>query len=189
MRKCGCLFTCLTIRPVHLKLVKGLSAPLFLNSLKRFVARRGKPKLIVSDNAPQFHFVKSVLDTQWSTIFQGNEVLDYFSYEGIQWNLTTSLASWQRGFYEQSVTLLKQSLRKEMGHKIIYWDKLMTLLIEVEAIINTRLLIEVEAIINTHPLTYVYEEFKSGYNDTSSFANRKSWDRYSFCIDNCEDSN
>ena len=92
---------------------------------------------------------------QWSTIFQGNGVLDYFSYEGIQWNLTTFLASWQGGFYEQSVTLVKLSLRKRMGHKILYWDKLMTLLIKVEAIINTRLLIEIEAIINTCPLTYV----------------------------------
>ena len=76
-----CLFTCLAIRAIHLELVKGLSAPLFLDCLKRFVARRGKPKLIVSDNAPQFRLVKSVLDMQWNTIFQSNEVLDYFSYE------------------------------------------------------------------------------------------------------------
>ena len=57
-----CLFTCLAIRAVHLELVKGLSAPLFLDCLKRFVVRRGKPKLILSDNAPQFRLVKSVLD-------------------------------------------------------------------------------------------------------------------------------
>ena len=38
-----------------------------------------------------------------------------------------------------------------MGRKVLYWDKLMTLTVEVEAIINTR------------PLTYVYEDFKSGF--------------------------
>ena len=67
-----CLFTCLVNRAVHLELVKELSAPLFMDGLKRFVARRSKPKLIVSDNAPQFLLVKSVLDMQWSTVFQSN---------------------------------------------------------------------------------------------------------------------
>ena len=38
-----------------------------------------------------------------------------------------------------------------MGRKLLYWDKLTTLLAEVEAILNTR------------PLTYVYEEFSSGF--------------------------
>ena len=85
------------------------------------------------------------------TIFQSNEVLDYFSHEGIQWIFTTALAPWQGGFYEQLVGLVKQSLWKGMGRKILYWDKLMTLLMEVEAIINTS------------PLTYVYKEFKSGF--------------------------
>ena len=85
----------LAIRTVHLEMVEGLSAPLFLNCLKRFVARRGKPQLIVSDNAPHFHLVKSVLDMQWSTIFQS---IGLFSYEEIQWNFTMVLAPWQGGF-------------------------------------------------------------------------------------------
>ena len=38
-----------------------------------------------------------------------------------------------------------------MGRKLLYWDKLTTLLAEVEAILNTR------------PLTYVCEEFGSGF--------------------------
>ena len=78
--------------------------------------------MIVSDNAPQFRLVKLVLDMQWSTIFQSIEVLDYFSYKEIQWNFTTALAPWQGGFYERLVGLVKQSLQKRMGHKILYWD-------------------------------------------------------------------
>ena len=64
-----CLFTCLAVRAVHLELVKGLSAPLFLDCLKRFIARRGKPRLIVSDNAPQFRLVKTTLDEQWNKMY------------------------------------------------------------------------------------------------------------------------
>ena len=63
-----CLFTCLAIRAVHLELVKGLSAEMFLDCLRRFVARRGKPRLIISDNAPQFRLIKSTVDWQWNKI-------------------------------------------------------------------------------------------------------------------------
>ena len=45
------LFTCSSTRAVHLKLTPNLSAPEFIKTLKEFVARRGTPKLIISDNA------------------------------------------------------------------------------------------------------------------------------------------
>jgi len=73
-----CLYTCLTIRAVHLELIRGLSAQQFLDCLKRFVARRGRPLLIISDNAPQFRLVKTVLDQQWNKVFNDNNVLSFF---------------------------------------------------------------------------------------------------------------
>ena len=67
------------------------------------------------------------------------------------------------GFYEQLVGLVKQILQKGMRYKLLYWEKLMTLLIEVKAIINTC------------PLTYVHGEFQSWVCvDTSSFFNKYS---------------
>ena len=58
------------------------------------------------------------------------------------------IAPWQGGFYERLIGMVKQSLRKGMGRKVLYWDKLTTLLVEVEA---------------SHPLTYVGEDFESGF--------------------------
>ena len=46
-----CLFTCLAVRAVHFEIVKGLSALLFLDCVKRFIAGRGKSNLIISENA------------------------------------------------------------------------------------------------------------------------------------------
>ncbi|XP_068689201.1 uncharacterized protein [Montipora foliosa] len=49
-----CLFTCLAVRAVHLEVIHDLSAQQFVLCLRRFIARRGKPKEIISDNASQF---------------------------------------------------------------------------------------------------------------------------------------
>ena len=46
-----CLFTCVTVRAIHLEIVAHLSAEKCLLALWRFIARRGKPQQIVLDNA------------------------------------------------------------------------------------------------------------------------------------------
>ena len=57
-------------------------------------------------------------------------------------------------FYERLVALVKRSLQKRIGRKRLTLDQLVTILTEVEAIINT------------HPLRYVYDEFDSGFTLT-----------------------
>ena len=49
---------------------------------------------------------------------------------------------------------MKQALRKGIGRKLLLWDKLLILLTEVEAIINTR------------PVTYICGDFPSGFTLT-----------------------
>ena len=78
---------------------------------------------------------------------RSEEVLSFYSNEGITWQYTTAMASWRGGFYEHLVGLVKQGLRKEIGRKLLSWDKLITMITEVEVVINTR------------PLTYVYGGF------------------------------
>ncbi|GFX56629.1 integrase catalytic domain-containing protein [Trichonephila clavipes] len=48
------LFTCATYRAVHLELISSLSTEAFLLSLRRFIARRERPRVIYSDNATNF---------------------------------------------------------------------------------------------------------------------------------------
>ena len=45
-----CLFTCLTMRAVHIEVVPTLDTDSCLNVIKRFFARIGKPSTIISDN-------------------------------------------------------------------------------------------------------------------------------------------
>ena len=146
-----CLFTCFAIRAIHLEWIRNLTASQFLCCFRRFVARRGKPRHIISDNASQFKLTAKVLDRQWQQMIHSDEVLYYCSSENITWKFITEAAPWQGGFYERLVGLVKRALRKSIGRKLLDWDELATLLTEIEAIINTR------------PLTYVFEDFESGF--------------------------
>ena len=102
-------------------------------------------------------------------------MLSFYSNEGITLKYTTAMAPWQGGFYERLVGLVKQGLRKEIGHK---WDKFITTITEVEAIINTR------------PLTYVYGDFLSGFTLTPAHFLTANLDTViPFNIDDREDVN
>jgi hypothetical protein len=49
-----CLFTCLTIRAVHLEVTFSMDSDSFLCAFFRFVARRGVPHDVYSDNGTNF---------------------------------------------------------------------------------------------------------------------------------------
>ena len=49
-----CVFVSLSVKAVHLELVSDLTTDAFVSALRRFFARRGKPKLIWSDHGTNF---------------------------------------------------------------------------------------------------------------------------------------
>ena len=49
-----CLFVCLVVKAVHLELVSDLTTEAFIASFRRFIARRGCPKLMLSDHGTNF---------------------------------------------------------------------------------------------------------------------------------------
>ena len=49
-----CLFTCLAMRAVHIEVVPKLDTDICLNAIIRFIAQRGKPSTITSNNSTNF---------------------------------------------------------------------------------------------------------------------------------------
>ena len=156
------LFTCSTTRAVHLELCEDLSARQFQLALKLFIARRGTPQLMGSDNAKTFQATKSYLDL----VKQDEEVSNYISQQRIEWRFNLSRAPWWGGFWERMVGLMKNALKKSVGKACLTFNELREVLAGVENCLNNR------------PLTYLEEEQEQpvftpnrlvGIQDTTSF--------------------
>ncbi|XP_053384618.1 uncharacterized protein LOC128550178 [Mercenaria mercenaria] len=65
-----------------------------------------------------------------------------------QMEIHCRLAPWMGGAYERLVEVVKRSLRKSLGHKLLTLIQLQTLLKEVEATANSRPLVYVNDAIN-----------------------------------------
>ena len=145
-----CLFTCLIVRAVHLELVPDFSATSFINALRRFIARRGFPKLILSDNGSQMMLAKKLLESEHINLpDEDPEFLMYCARNRIKWHCITPLSPFKGGVYERMVAICKKSLKGALGRKLLSFEQLRTILTEVEAVVNTR------------PITFVYSDSDS----------------------------
>lgn len=137
-----CLFTCASTRAVHLELTRSLSADSFLLAFRRFTCRRGLPATIVSDNAKTFKGSSKEVQK----IARSKEVMRYLANKGVTWKFIVEKAPWWRGFWERMVQSVKGCLKKCIGRTTLNYDELVTLLTEVESVVNSR------------PLTYIEDD-------------------------------
>ena len=129
-----CLYTCCVTRAVHLDLVYDLSTKAFIRCYKRFAARRGMPKKIISDNGTTFKGASKVL----RKVVQISEVKDYLSDNGTSWIFNMERAPWWGGLFERMIQSMKRCLRKAIGRAKLTQEELLTLLAETEAVLNSR---------------------------------------------------
>lgn len=133
-----CLFTCAIYRAVHFELCSSLSVPNFLLALRRFIARRGRPKTIYSDNGTNFVGTDNAFNKlDW------DKIIAECCVRRITWKFNPPTGSWWGGFFERMVGALKQLLRKTLGRASLNYEELITILCDCESVINSR------------PLTYM----------------------------------
>ncbi|XP_043226266.1 uncharacterized protein LOC122383664 [Amphibalanus amphitrite] len=139
------LVTCMSTRAVHLELSTSLSTESFLMAFQRFVARRGRPASVYSDNGTNFRRGEAELLRLLTDLNQGC-ISDRLAQDNIRWFFNPPNACHMGGIWERMVATVKRALRVVLGNFIVHEEALLTAIAEVEAVINSR------------PLTHVSSE-------------------------------
>ena len=142
-----CLFTCMTTRAVHLELAESLTTDDFINVLRRFQCRRGNPKSFYSDCGSNFKGAEKELRECLENIDHtrvGNHTAKY----DIEWNFNPPDAPHMGGAWERLIRCVKLALKNLVSDRLLTDFQLMTLLTEVESIVNSRPLTELSNDIN-----------------------------------------
>ena len=140
------ILTCSSSRACHLEAIRDLSVPQFMLGLRRFISRRGIPSRFVSDNAKTF----KRMDKELRIILSDDRMKKYLGERRVTWEFYLERSPFWGGFIERLNSLLKSAFRKVVGIAKVSFEELLTLLTEIEAIMNSR------------PLTFVYDGVHEG---------------------------
>ena len=137
VKRWGCIFTCMTVRAVHLEVLHSLSTDSFISALRRFIGRRGKIGHLYSDNGSNFVGANRVLKEALKEWNMG-KISNFLLQNEIEWSYNTPLASHFGGCWERLIRSVRRTMASFMPRATFTEEGLVTLFAEAEAIINSR---------------------------------------------------
>ncbi|XP_055643771.1 uncharacterized protein LOC129779977 [Toxorhynchites rutilus septentrionalis] len=136
------LFTCLTVRAVHVEVAHSLSTDSCVKGVRRFLCRRGFPAEIYSDNGTNFQGAERILKEQLRAVHEG--LAATFTSTTTKWIFIPPAAPHMGGAWERMVRSVKTAMITAYNNdRKLDEESLQTFVIEAESIVNSR------------PLTYL----------------------------------
>ena len=131
------IFTCMNSRAVHLELASSLESDCFINVLRRFMHRRGPPKVLYSDNEANFVGAQREI-RQAIKNWNQKQIEDELLQKGCQWIFQPPKASHASGVWERLIRSTRAALRAILGESLADEEVIATVFNEVESILNSR---------------------------------------------------
>lgn len=106
-KRWGVLFTCLSTRAVHIKVIESMDTSSFINSL-RFFAIRGSSQQLHSDC--RTNFVGACKELEFQKVLNESEVQRYTNSHGCSWNFNPPHASHMGGAWVRMIGVARRIL-------------------------------------------------------------------------------
>ncbi len=139
-----CVFVCMATKAVHFEIVMNLTTADFIAALRRFVARRGIPETLATDNGTNFVGAQRELQKIYQ-FFDSTEVQSTVNHfctaQNIKWTHSPARSPHFGGLWEAAVKSMKMLLYKVVNPHHLSLDECLTLLAEIESVLNSRPLI------------------------------------------------
>ncbi|XP_072377717.1 uncharacterized protein [Diabrotica undecimpunctata] len=134
-----CVFVCFVTKAIHLELISDMTTECFIACLRRFVSRRGIPNHIYSDNGKTFQGACNELNELYKFI-QNNHItlIDYATSNNISWHFSPPYSPNFGGLWEAAVKSMKHHLKRTLLNSILTYEEFLTLIIQIEGILNSR---------------------------------------------------
>ncbi|XP_052890062.1 uncharacterized protein LOC128298349 [Anopheles moucheti] len=141
-KRWGALFTCLTTRAVHLEVAHALTTASCILAIRRFIARRGSPREIISDRGTNFVGAARELKDALKEVDEST-LKSRFNSPELKWSFNPPAAPHFGGSWERLVQSVKKILCSFNLPRLPTDELLLSTLTEVEMMVNSR------------PLTYL----------------------------------
>ncbi|XP_033228869.1 uncharacterized protein LOC117180478 [Belonocnema kinseyi] len=133
----GVLFTCLTVRAVHLEIAASLTKDSMIMAFRRMMARQGHPLRMYSGNGTNLRGASEELKRAVQELHK-NEILRQTSKFQIRWNFIPSATPHMGGCWERLVKSVKKDLESTLREQAPREEVLQTLFAEAEYSVNSR---------------------------------------------------
>jgi len=132
-----CLFTCFATRSVHLEVLHSMDTDSVINALRRFIARRGTPLKIWSDQGTNYVGCKNELARSVKQI-NNSRFYEFCNRQNIEWVFNPPYAPHMGGVFERMVQTVKRVLNAVVDNARLTDETLCTFLCETENMVNSR---------------------------------------------------
>uniref|UniRef100_A0A336L4Q0 CSON000201 protein n=1 Tax=Culicoides sonorensis TaxID=179676 RepID=A0A336L4Q0_CULSO len=137
-----CLFTCLTVRAIHLEILYGMDHDNFIMAFENFMAIMGRPRDVYCDNGCNFVKAERLLKTEFADINM-DLVKEKFENVNTKFHFNPPESPHMGGSWERLVKSIKNTFYSMKPPRTMTDPLLRNFMMLVQGIINSR------------PLTYV----------------------------------
>ncbi|XP_055957902.1 uncharacterized protein LOC130013202 [Patella vulgata] len=140
-KRYGVVFTCMISCATHIEVSNSLDTSSCVNALRRFIARRGTPSDIYSDNGTNLIGAQKELKQSLYDLNQ-TQIENFSTQGGFKWHFNPPTASHFGGLWERQIRTIRKILYGILCEQFLRTaqsdEELITFLCEVEAVINSR---------------------------------------------------